>query len=111
MALPALILAPFAALVGGLASKLLDGVINLFTRKFLIHAALIVLFVSIYGVFMAAINSMISGLNWGTMPQILIDGFATLPSNTDDCIALIISTKLAAMAFNIQREILDIRKA
>jgi hypothetical protein len=111
MALPALVLAPLGGLIGSLATKLLDGVINLFTRKFLIHAALIALFVAIYATFMTAINALMAQLNLSNIPQILVDGFRILPSNTDECISIIISAKLVSLAFRIQSNILDIRKA
>ena len=111
MALPALILAPFAGFVGALATKLLDGAINLFTRKFLIHAALITFFLAVYAAFMSGINALTSSLNLSAIPQILLDGFSVLPSNTDECISIIISAKLITLVFKIQSNILDIRKA
>ena len=63
MALPALVLAPIAAFLGGIASKLLDGVITLFTKKFLINAALIDVFITIYGEFMTGLNLLLSILD------------------------------------------------
>lgn len=111
MALPVLILAPIAAFIGGIVSKFLDGLITLASKKFLFHAALIAFFVAVYSAFVFAINGLISQLDLTNIPQILIDGFAILPTNTDDCIGIIIAGHLAAQIYHIQNRILVIRSS
>ena len=111
MALPALILAPLAGLIGALTTKLLDGIITLFTKKFLIHAALIVMFLAFYGTFIVGINALMSSIPVTSIPGWMVTGFKVLPSVTDDCIAALIAGRLVVFLFNFQREILDIRKS
>lgn len=106
MALPALL---GAAFFGSIITKVIDFFIELFTKKFLIAAALIVAVTALYVAVVAALNAVIASIPYDQVPTILQNGFSMLPSNTDDCIAIIVSTKVAVAAYRFQRNAINIR--
>ena len=111
MAAPLFFLAPIAAFIGGIASKLFTGITELYFKKFAIHTVLILFFVSMYSGFMLAIKSLSNQLDISSIPQFLINGFLILPSNIDTCISIIVSAELIKLSLKIQSKILSIRKS
>lgn len=64
--------------------------------------AILVVLVGVYAAAAATLAGTINGLLSSVMPvmpQILVDGFAMLPTNTDECIAVAVSAEVAAYVY------------
>lgn len=110
MALPTLILAPIAGFIGSIAGKLLDGIVNLFTKKFLLNAALIIAFLATYGVLLASINGLLDQVPILSIPSFIVSGFAALPTNTDNVISIAIGIKATVLIYRLQTNIIWLKK-
>ena len=111
MAVPTLILAPFAAFIGGLVTKVADFFINVFTKKFLIAAALIVAAYAALASIFSKIDGYLTSLDVNSVPSVLLKGISLLPSNTMTCITIILSVKIAVFIYNSQLKIISIKAA
>jgi len=109
MAVP-LLLAPIAGFVGAITTKLFDGLISLFAKKFVLNAALIIAFLASYGVLTLAVNGLLSSFTVGQIPSVLASGFSMLPTNTDNVITIAISIKGAVLVFRLQTNIIWLKK-
>lgn len=84
--------------------------VALFSKRFLIAAATIAIFLTIFGTFLSLLNSSLATLDVANIPPFLLTGFEMLPANTDNCLSLIIATKITDMLFDYQLRILDYRR-
>lgn len=100
-----------AGFIGTIFVKLLDFLLELFTKKFAIAAALIAVFAAIYGAAVVSLNGMISSLGYMNVPAVLTNGFSMLPSNTDDCIGLILSAHTVRAAYRFKYVAVQLRAA
>lgn len=98
-----------AAFIGGLITKLVDVLLELFSKKLVIAAALISALITAYIAVMAVISDSLASINYNDVPTILAYGLSMLPSNTDDCIAIIITTKAAVALYNFQSTAIKLR--
>ena len=106
MALPLL----GAAFIGGIATKIVDTIVDLFTKKALIAAGLIAAFIALWNAFDAILNSAFQSIGAWAPTGWLATGFSLLPTNTGLCISVITTVKLARFVFEISTNILDFRK-
>jgi hypothetical protein len=66
--------------------------------RYAVLVALIAVYVAAAGTFLGVINGLLGSLI-PACPQILQDGFAMLPTNTDDCLAAVVASEAAAYVY------------
>lgn len=101
--------ASIAVFLGLLIGKIVDAIISAVGKKTLVAGILIAFIYAAYATFRAAIDSLIGSVVIPTLPAWAQIGIHTLPSNIDECIAIIGAAKIARWVFDSARMVAEIR--
>jgi len=98
-----------AAFVGGLVTKIVDTLVDTFSKKFLIAAALIAALTAGYLVLKTTLDALIASIDVPALPDWAQIGMSMMPSNTATCVSAIVATKVAIFTFDAIRAAIEIR--
>lgn len=98
----------FAAFVLALFTSLVAFLVEFVTKKILVIAAIIAAMVLAAAAFAAVISYSLSQLSFDA-PVFLSVGLSLLPSNTDVCISIIVTVKIAAWAHSWYLKTLSVK--
>jgi len=106
MAIPVLGIAAISALVG----RIVEAIVSLFTKKFLVIAALLGVFFTAYTTLVTSLNGLQTSLDMATTDPIIEKALMILPSNVPEMISIMVSAHIARAVFDLTRHVIAIQK-